>query len=100
MPALIWSVPAPPSMTPEGQAFLFENPIGRYAIGDRTPGLVRGRDGSLEIWIGPRDPGAERRANWLPSPTSGRPMQLNLRAYLPRPELSAGSYRLPHLTPM
>ena len=29
--------------------FLVANPIDRYSIGDRTPGLVRGADGSLTI---------------------------------------------------
>ena len=29
--------------------YLVDNPIGRYAIGDRTPGLRRGRDGSLTL---------------------------------------------------
>ena len=33
----------------------------------------------------------------LPAPTSGRPMLLNLRAYLPRPELTSGAYPLPPL---
>ena len=28
----------------------------RNAIGDRTPGLARNPDGSLDIWIGPRAP--------------------------------------------
>jgi hypothetical protein len=31
--------------------FLVANPIGRYSIGDQTPGLVEGADGSLTIAI-------------------------------------------------
>ena len=84
-------------VTPQGQAFLIENPIDRYAIGDRTPGLVRGPDGRLEIIISPKPPKGALKANWLPAPTSGRPMLLNLRAYLPRPELTSGAYPLPPL---
>ena len=80
--------------TPEGQFFLVENPLGRYSIGDRTPGLARGADGSLEIWIARSDPGGARSANWLPAPASG-PFTLSFRAYLPRPELLDGRYRLP-----
>lgn len=80
--------------TADGQFFLTENPINRYAIGDRTPGLKVGADGALDIWIGRRDPGGERTANWLPAPAKG-PFALTLRAYLPRREMLTGRYRLP-----
>jgi hypothetical protein len=93
-----WSLTAY-EVTPAGQGFLVDNPIDRYAIGDRTPGLTHNADGSLDIWISPTDPGPKRRANWLPSPSSGQPMVLSLRAYLPRPELITGAYRVPSLTP-
>lgn len=49
--------------------FLVENPIGRYSIGDRTPGLAYGEDGSLSIALQhdePTDPALQ--ANWLPIP--------------------------------
>lgn len=83
--------------TPDGQFFFTPNALGRYAIGDRTPGLRRNPDGSLDLWIGRRDPGDERRANWLPAPASG-PFALTLRAYLPKAELLDGRYRLPPIT--
>jgi len=91
-----WSLTAY-EVTPAGQAFLFDNPIDRYSIGDRTTGLSRRADGSTEILIQRDDPGGARRANWLPAPTSGRPMILTLRLYLPKPELLAGRVRLPRL---
>jgi hypothetical protein len=78
----------------DGRFFLTENRLNRYAIGDRTEGLVRGPDGALDIWIGRTDPGGGRTANWLPAPEKG-PFALTLRAYLPRPELLSGAYRLP-----
>ena len=81
----------------DGRSFLTENPLQRYAIGDRTPGLRRGPGGALDIWIGRTDPGGERTANWLPAPRSG-PFALTLRAYLPRAELLGGAYRLPPVT--
>jgi hypothetical protein len=84
--------------SPEKQLFFTDNPIGRYAIGDRTPGLAPGPDGSLEIWIGHDDPGPGRSANWLPAPRSG-PFALTMRAYLPAAELMDGRYRLPAVTP-
>ena len=51
--------------TGDGRFFLTENPLNRYAIGDRTEGLMRGPDGALDIWIGRSDPGGARTANWL-----------------------------------
>ena len=66
------------------RSFLVENAIDRYAIGDRTPGLRRGADGSLTVYVQrtpPRNP--SRRANWLPAPATG-PFRLTLRLYEPR----------------
>ena len=79
--------------TPDGQFFFTDNPLARYAIGDRTQGLVAAPDGSLDIWIGHTDPGGECTANWLPAPAG--PFALFMRAYLPKTELLEGGYRLP-----
>lgn len=85
-------------LLPDGRSFFVDNPIGRYAVGDRSPGLARRPDGSFDLWI-QRDPPAAadpRAPNWLPAP-AGR-FQLTLRAYLPRPELLAGNAPLPLLS--
>ena len=42
--------------------YLVENPIGRYSVGDRTPGLQYGDDGSLTISIQRDEPATPRRA--------------------------------------
>ncbi len=81
---------------PNGQFFFTENAIGRYAIGDRTPGLVYGADGSLDIWISRKNPGGARTANWLPAPAQ-LPFSLVMRAYLPKDDFLNGTYRLPPL---
>ena len=74
--------------------FLVPNAIERYAIGDRTPGLVRDADGGLGITIAHAAPlDATQRANWLPAPEDR--FFLCLRAYLPQPEMLDGHYRLP-----
>ncbi len=49
--------------------YLVANPIDRYSIGDRTPGLLYGDDGALTIVVQHDEPsGADDRANWLPTP--------------------------------
>jgi hypothetical protein len=78
--------------TADGQFFFTDNPLDRYTIGDRTPGLKRNADGSLDIWIGRVDPGGDKSANWLPAPKSG-PFSMYLRTYLPRAELLDGRFR-------
>ena len=83
--------------TQQGEFFFTDNPISRYAIGDRTPGLVWNADGSLDIWICRDNPGADRESNWLPAPAG--PYHLILRAYLPRRELLDGRYAPPDLEP-
>ena len=72
--------------------FLVANPIDRYSIGDRTPGLVVGTDGSVTIRMSAADPG-DATVNWLPAPQGAfRPV---LRAYQPRGSALDGSYQLP-----
>jgi len=73
--------------------FLFDNPDNRYAFNDRSQGLVRGSDGSLEILIGGEKP--DGRVNWLPAPRDT--FSLIVRFYQPRPSVIDGSYRLPPL---
>ena len=84
--------------TADGGFYFVANPINRYAFGDRTPGLRRNPDGSLDIWISHADPGPERRSNWLPAPAG--PFALSLRAYLPRAELRDGRWRAPAVEPV
>lgn len=69
------------------------NPLRRYALGDRTPGIRREADGSLEILIQRESPGPERESNWLPAPAG--PFNLILRGYLPRPEFLRGEWTPP-----
>lgn len=56
------------------------NEIDRYAIGDRTPGVRYGEDGSLDLLIQHDRP--DDTANWLPAPAE--PFYLILREYSPR----------------
>ena len=71
------------SMTMYGKrdCLLVPNPIDRYSIGDRTPGLVWEPDGSLRIRMQAGDPGPG--INWLPTPADD-PFYVVLRLYQPR----------------
>lgn len=60
---------------------LVDNPLGRYAVGDRTPGLRREADGSLRIHVAAYPP-VDGTSNWLPAPRG--PFRLMLRLYHPR----------------
>ncbi|MBU7590345.1 MAG: DUF1254 domain-containing protein [Sphingopyxis terrae] len=79
----------------DGRYYLVENPLARYSIGDRTPGLVREADGSIVILIQRDRPEGAMAANWLPAP--GGTMRLALRAYMPRAELIERNWRVPPL---
>ena len=76
--------------------FLVANPIDRYAIGDRTAGLQRGPDGSLDLYLGAQSP-TGHEANWLPAP-AGR-FSLVLRAYVPGASIRRGTWRPPTIRP-
>ena len=78
--------------TPE--FFLVANPIDRYSIGDRTPGLHTAADGSLTIVLQHDEPeSAEDRANWLPTPAG--PFRPILRMYEPAAAVFDGTFELP-----
>jgi hypothetical protein len=73
--------------------YLVANSIDRYSIGDRTPGLQAGPDGSVTIYLQTDSPGPEREANWLPTPAGAfRPV---MRMYQPQQPIQDGSYVLP-----
>ncbi len=77
--------------------YMVANPVGRYSIGDRTPGVSYADDGSLTLALQhdePTDPDA--RANWLPTPAGAfRPI---LRVYAPGASILDGTYEIPGIT--
>jgi hypothetical protein len=88
--AEFWSI----TMYDTPNYYLVGNPIDRYSIGDRTPGIVYADDGSLTISIqrdAPTDP--TERANWLPAPE--RDFRPILRMYGPEQPILDGTYQLP-----
>ena len=70
---------------------MYPNPLERYAIGDRTPGIKFGDDGSLTLTIGHAEP--QDKSNWLPAPEGG--FYLIIRLYGAKPEVMAGKWTPP-----
>ncbi len=73
--------------------FFADNPINRYAIGDRDK-LKFGDDGSLTLYIQRESPGKDKESNWLPAPKEGG-FSMNMRLYWPKPEALDGAWKPP-----
>lgn len=73
---------------------LVANPANRYSIGDRTPGVVKGADGGMILYIQAASPGPGREPNWLPCPAEGTWFVI-LRMYQPRREVVQAKWRCP-----
>jgi uncharacterized membrane protein len=72
---------------------LVPNPINRYSIGDRTPGVKTNADGSVTFYFQNESPGADKESNWLPTGNEGWfPI---LRMYMPRPEVVNATWECP-----
>ena len=76
-------------------SYLVDNPIGRYAVGDRS-NMKLGDDGSLTIYIQSESPGQEKEGNWLPSPKEV--FKVALRLYVPKKQVADGSWKPPAVT--
>ena len=75
------------------QRWLVDNPINRYSIGSATPGLKKGKDGSITLYFQEKSPGKEKESNWLPAPNG--PFWLVLRTYGPGKTILDKTYKLP-----
>lgn len=84
------------SLTLYNQSMRFvDNPINRYAIGDRDD-LHYNPDGSLDLYIQhPQPTQPQQRTNWLPAPQG--PFNLMLRLYWPKPEVLNQSWLPPQI---
>ena len=91
------------SLTMYGPDFqLVDNSIGRFSISDRTTGVQKNADGSLDIYIQsekPTDP--EKAGNWLPCPqTGGQLFRINYRIYLPNYKVQFPDKELQYIPPV
>jgi hypothetical protein len=72
--------------------FFVQNPINRYAIGDRDK-LKFNDDGSLTITIQHESPGKDKESNWLPAPADS--FNMFMRMYWPKKEIVDGVWKAP-----
>ncbi len=82
-----WSV----TMYNAKQAFV-QNPIGRYAIGDRDK-LKSAPDGSVALYVQHESPGKDKESNWLPAPSDS--FNLFMRLYWPGEAIVDGTWKMP-----
>lgn len=81
-----WSVTAylPESIT------LIRNQANKYLVGSYTPGLQKGRDGSISIYMAQNRPKGVAAANWLPIPKGE--FNVMLRVYGPEGKVARDTY--------
>jgi len=85
-----WSL----TMYDKGDCMLVPNAIARYSLGDRSPTLARGADGSLSVYLSATPPRDEAlHGNWLPAPAG--PFYVALRLYVPQSVHLDRTYRYP-----
>jgi len=75
------------------KGFYMPNVINRYNLAPWMP-LKYNADGSLDIYIQASSPGADKEANWLPTPANGS-FNLTVRDYWPTEAVLDGTYKLP-----
>ena len=76
------------------QSRLVANPMNRYLINSpMLSSLAKDPDGGITLYIQNESPGADKEANWLPSPKG--PFQVILRLYWPKPDALNGTWKAP-----
>jgi hypothetical protein len=73
---------------------LFEpNRLNRFSLGTKSKSMKTNSDGSLTLYFQNETPGADKEANWVPTPTDE--FSLYIRAYWPKDEVLDGSWKPP-----
>jgi hypothetical protein len=74
------------------KGFIVPVPTDRYTLGDRSK-LKPNSDGSLDIYLQNKSPGADKESNWLPVPA--QEFSLHARLYSPGPAALDGTWSMP-----
>jgi hypothetical protein len=69
---------------------LYKNALQKYLVASYTPGLQKGKDGSVSIYMSPQQPKGVPVANWLPVPKGA--FNVMLRVYGPEGTVESGTY--------
>lgn len=77
----------------DADGFQAANPINRFAVSSWMP-FKYNADGSLDLYIQHDNPGADKEANWLPSPPKG-PLGITMRLYAPKANALDGRWNPP-----
>ena len=78
----------------DAHGFQAANELDRFAIGDRDA-LQYNADGSLDLYLQHKSPGAGKESNWLPAPTG--PLGVTMRLYAPKSSVLHGTWKPPAL---
>jgi hypothetical protein len=90
-----WSVTA---YTPNAIE-LIPNPINKYVVASYTRGLVKGRDGSISIYMSKTKPAGVPKANWLPVSTRTFNVMLRVYGVVPDSSVATNMYVPPPIEP-
>jgi hypothetical protein len=75
-------------------SLLYANPLNRYLVNSpMLPSLKREADGGIMLYVQHVSPGADKEANWLPSPKG--PFFVAMRLYWPKPDALDGKWKAP-----
>lgn len=80
----------------DGPGHVIANELDRYNISEQS-GFRHNEDGSVDIYIRPVPPEADKKANWLP--ICPEVFSLTMRIYLPEEAVLSGEWKIPALIP-
>ncbi len=81
----------------DAEGFQVANLLNRFAVSSWMP-FKYNADGSLDLYFQNESPGADKEANWLPSPKG--PFNLTMRLYAPKAEALTGRWNPPPVVRM
>ena len=76
----------------DAEGYQAANPINRFAVSSWMP-FKYNADGSLDIYIQNKTPGADKEPNWLPAPKG--PLGVTMRLYAPKANALDGRWNPP-----